>query len=73
MGSSESFVPGKRLLDVKQVAIKVSRSTRWIWRAVASNQFPAPVPVGTRGARWIEAEVDEWIDGLRDVRNRRAA
>ena len=73
MGVPNSNGPGNRLLDVKQVAAKIARSTRWVWRAVAGKEFPAPVKLGNRGARWVEAEVDQWIDGLREQRDRRAA
>ena len=55
---------GRRLLGVKRVAAKLDRSTRWIWSALAAGRFPAPVRLGTRGVRWIEAEIDQWIDAL---------
>ena len=60
----EVALTGKRLLGVKRVAAKLDRSTRWISATLAAGRFPAPVRLGTRGVRWIEAEIDQWIDAL---------
>lgn len=57
-----------RLLNVKKVAAKLDRSTRWVWQAVADDEFPVPLKLGGRGARWIESEVDTWISRLAESR-----
>ncbi len=60
---------GRRLLDVQQVAEKIGKSSRWVWRAASLGEFPRPVRVGKRGSRWPEDEVEAWILGLIHQRN----
>lgn len=61
---------GQRLLDVRRVSRKVARSPRWVWSVTAAREFPQPIRVGLRGTRWIEQEIDGWIDAL--ARGRKA-
>ena len=49
-----------RLPDV-QKKIGLSRSS--INQYVSEGSFPAPIELGPRAVGWIEAEVDEWIQG----------
>ena len=53
--------PPIRLLRISEVAARtgLSRSTIYEWSA--DGRFPAPVRLGGRVARWVEAEVDEWL------------
>ena len=53
--------PPIRLLRITQVAARtgLSRSTIYEWSA--DGRFPAPVRLGGRVVRWVEAEVDEWL------------
>ena len=53
--------PPIRLLRISQVAARtgLSRSTIYEWSA--DGRFPAPVRLGGRVVRWVEAEVDEWL------------
>ncbi len=60
----------RNLLNVKRVASKIDRSPRWVWSAVAAGAFPSPLKVGDRGARWIETEIDAWINDLALKRTR---
>ena len=41
--------------------VGLSRST--IYEYMSLNQFPRPVPLGSRNAvGWVESEIDAWID-----------
>ena len=53
--------PPIRLLRISEVAARtgLGRSTIYEWSA--DGRFPAPVRLGGRVARWVEAEVDEWL------------
>jgi predicted DNA-binding transcriptional regulator AlpA len=66
-------VSGLRLLDVRQVAVKVTRSPRWVWSAVSAGSFPQPVQISDRGTRWFADEVDDWIESFRVARDERRA
>jgi predicted DNA-binding transcriptional regulator AlpA len=53
-----------RLIDedgIRAKGIDLHRTT--IWRKVRDGVFPKPVIVGNRHA-WVEAEVDQYIEGL---------
>ena len=58
--SKEGTKPRTRFLRVSEVAARtgLSRSTIYVWSA--DGRFPAPVRLGGRVQRWVEAEVDEW-------------
>ena len=53
--------PPIRLLRISEVAARtgLSRSTIYEWSA--DGRFPAPVRLGGRVARWVEAEMDDWL------------
>jgi prophage regulatory protein len=33
-----------------------------IWRMVSGGKFPQPVRLGTNRIRWVESEIDAWIE-----------
>jgi prophage regulatory protein len=51
-----------RLIRLKEVmhCSGLARST--IYKYIAANTFPKPVPLGGRAVAWIQAEVDAWIN-----------
>jgi len=53
-----------RLPDVK-ASTGLSRST--IYLRVAEGTFPKPVRLGGRAVGWLEAEVQEWLQGRIDM------
>jgi prophage regulatory protein len=51
------------LLNVKQVAKKVTFSVRKIWRDVAAGEFPKPKKFGAKTTRWRESEIENFLHG----------
>ena len=60
------------LLPVKQVASRLSVSTRKVWRLVAAREFNSPVKVGA-SSRWFLSDVQDYFQHLKNIRDRRAA
>ena len=40
--------------------ISLSRSS--IYKYISENKFPQRISVGERSVRWVESEVQEWIN-----------
>jgi prophage regulatory protein len=51
-----------RLIRLKEVmhCSGLARST--IYKYVAENTFPKPVPIGGRAVAWIQGEVEAWMN-----------
>ena len=52
------------ILRRKQVEARTGLSRSALYRRIADNTFPAPVPLGQdgRAVGWIEAEVAAWLN-----------
>ncbi len=50
------------LLKLPEVARRTGMGRSTIQRDVALGAFPRPVRVGSRAVRWVEAEVQGWIE-----------
>lgn len=48
-----------RLPDVKETT-GLAKST--IYKKVAANEFPKPIPLGSKSVGWLESEVQKWIE-----------
>jgi predicted DNA-binding transcriptional regulator AlpA len=51
---------GRRLGDVKAVAVKLSCSPRHVYRLADADRMPRPVRLGSL-VRWDMDEIDRWI------------
>ena len=51
----------KRALNLEEVLGLVSLSSATVYRMMSRGEFPRPVRVGRRAARWRSDEVDEWL------------
>ena len=51
--------PGRRLLRVKQVLVRMGWSRTTLWRRICAGKFAAPVKTGANGIAFYEDEVDE--------------
>ncbi|AOX99254.1 AlpA family transcriptional regulator [Jeongeupia sp. USM3] len=47
-----------RLADVMQ---KTSLRRSTIYKYIAVNAFPRPVPIGGGRVAWVDAEIDDWV------------
>lgn len=57
-----------QLMTVKAVAAKLAIGDSTVWaKAKAKNGFPQPFPFSARQTRWIESEVDAYIQSLVDA------
>ena len=52
--------------DVLKVTGLKNRITLWkMWKA---GEFPAPVKLGARSIGWRREAVQQWLDGLQEIR-----
>ena len=51
-----------RLLSTRDLTLKLSVSRTMIDKLTASIGFPAPIVLGEKSKRWLEADVDRWIE-----------
>nr|WP_310758572.1 AlpA family phage regulatory protein [Candidatus Palauibacter soopunensis] len=58
----ERTKPATRFLRISEVQARTSLGRSTIYRWAAEDRFPAPVLLGGRVARWIEAEIEEWAE-----------
>lgn len=63
---------GDRLMDLPELAKRLGVSMRSAFRLVASGELPPPVKVG-RCARWFQADVQTYLDRIRQLRDSRIA
>ena len=57
-------VEERRLIRLDEVLRICGVSKAHVYRLVAKGEFPTPVRVGPRAARWKLSDVLEWMDGL---------
>lgn len=55
------IAPGDRILRMATVKERVGLSASTIYRRIASNDFPAQVPLGGTVVGWRESAINEWI------------
>lgn len=68
----EKFAIGKaRLITVKEVCHRTSLGQSTIHAKVAAGEFVQPIKVKAGVTRWLESDIDEWINNL--VANNKAA
>ena len=53
-----------RLLRREEVESRTGLSTSTIYKRMLDGKFPKPVPLGDKARRWVESEVDDWINAL---------
>ncbi len=68
--STSGFPSSAGLLSIKQVEERTGMKSSNIYRLIALQRFPAPIHCG--GAKWIAAEVDEYIQRRKEERDRKA-
>lgn len=51
-----------RLLRDRQVAEMIGLSRASVWRMARNGHFPEPVRIAERSTRWLERDVNAWIE-----------
>ena len=59
-----------RVLRIRDVKAKTGQATSTIYAAMASGNFPRPIPLGERAVGWLESEIDSWIEACLRKRDR---
>lgn len=57
------------LMDAKAVSDYVGFSKATLYNMVRDGEFPKPVRVSSRLSRWLQSEVDTWIQSRAEERN----
>lgn len=52
----------RRFLRLSQVCDRTGLSTTGVYVRARDGLFPKPIKVGGRASRWLESEVDDWMD-----------
>jgi predicted DNA-binding transcriptional regulator AlpA len=68
----QSVSAKSRLIGLMKVCDRIDRSRWWVERAVKAGNFPKPVIQG-RATKFLEQEIDRYIDDLVAARDREAA
>jgi prophage regulatory protein len=50
-----------RLIRLTEVKALTGLSTSSIYRLLATESFPAQIPLGARSVAWVESEVLDWM------------
>jgi prophage regulatory protein len=58
----ETPTVGKRIIPIKMVMAKTSKSRTSLWRSVKDRSFFPPVRISVGRVGWLEEVVDAWID-----------
>ena len=56
-------------LTRREVERRTGLSCSTIYKQMAKGKFPRQVKVGTRGVRWLEREITDWIQLCLDARD----
>lgn len=62
-----------RLLRLRQVMDQTGLGSSTIYRHIAAGTFPAPLKIGGHSARWLQADLERWIEQLQMQHNNGAA
>jgi prophage regulatory protein len=58
-----------RLLRINAVAERVEYHPVHVRRLIRNGNFPSPIRLGENRVAWIEAEIEEWLEGKRQERD----
>jgi prophage regulatory protein len=53
---------GERLLRLRDVLVIVGLSRAHVYNLVKQGLFPRPIALGSNCARWVQSEVQSWVD-----------
>ena len=58
-----------RMIKISEVMEKLGVSRAQVYKMIKTKGFPKPVSLGHASARWIESEVNAWINERKELRN----
>lgn len=59
----------KRILRIHDVTERTGLGRSTIYRRIADQTFPPPIPLGERAVGWLESEVEGWMEDRTQERN----
>lgn len=57
-------IVSETLLRLPEVACQVKLSRAAIYRRIRDGQFPRPRALGPGCVRWVQSEIDAWVEAL---------
>ena len=54
--------PDLSLLNIRQVAARLSFNKSYVSLLVSQKRFPSPIKFGIRCSRWTSQQVNDWIE-----------
>ena len=58
---TESTRRGLLLIDAQEVARRLGRSERTVWRITAAEKLPNPIAIGDQSKRWRAEDIRSWV------------
>lgn len=58
-----------KALKVQQVIEKTGLSRSYLWKLEKVGKFPKRFRVGLRAIRWLESEIDRWLEEKKAASN----
>lgn len=50
-----------RIIRLKEVMSLTGLARSTVYKYIADNEFPIPLPLGDRCVGWLESEIHDWI------------
>jgi predicted DNA-binding transcriptional regulator AlpA len=64
----------RKLLNYKEVAEKLGIDKATFWQFIQQQEsFPKRILLGPRSSRWVNEEIDEWVDQNRSSNDGRSS
>lgn len=60
--TTEAGAPRRSLISLKAVVGRTCLSKSVIYARMAAGTFPHAVTLGVQTVRWVDTEIDKWID-----------
>lgn len=73
MKNTTLSIPAQRLLRLSELTQITCLSKSSIYNYINAGTFPKQISVGSRSVRWLDLEVQEWIQNRINERNQMVA
>jgi len=57
------------LLTITQICKKLVVRMSWVHRWIQNGHFPEPYIDGSYGRKWLESDIDAWLDNIKADKN----